>query len=271
MAAALILAALTAAVRPDGALLRLAAFAALVAATGLLARAPARGAAGLARDWLPIGAVLATYLLLEPVIEATVPWRLDAALAAIDARLLGPLVAAWRGALGRPAAFTDAMYVAYFSYYLLPVTAAWLAWRRGPAQFERAARVLLLGFYLTFLGYLLLPASGPRLAAGLDAQALGGGAASEAVRAFLRAAEATTLDAFPSGHAAIALLSAACGARLVRPAAAAGLWLWALAVVFSTVYIHVHYAIDIVAGIALAALVLVVERAWRRREPRGAG
>lgn len=242
-------------------MLRLLVFLGIGAATLLLARAPARSATLLLRDWLPIAEVLVVFLLLQPVIEAAVPWRLDAALEAFDARYLAGLVAAWQGAFGRAAAFTDAMYLSYFSDHLLPVAAAAIAWRRGAEAFGRAVFALLLGFYLTFFGYILLPASGPRLPLAAEAGSLGGGAPSDAVRAFLHAAEATTLDAFPSGHAAIAVIAAAVGSRLVGREAAVTLWLWAAAVVFSTVYIHVHYAVDVAAGLALAALVLAVDRA----------
>jgi membrane-associated phospholipid phosphatase len=262
------LAAVTAAVQPQGVALRLLVFLGIGAATLLLARAPARDTTRFVRDWLPVGEVLVVFLLLQPVIEAAVPWRLDAALDALDARYLAGLVGAWRGAFGRPAAFTDAMYLAYCSYYFLPLAAAVIAWRRGPEAFGRVVFPLLLGFYLSFLGYLLLPALGPRLPLAAEAGALGGGAPSDAVRAFLHAAEATTLDAFPSGHTAVAVIAAAGGARLVGRAAAVALWLWAAAVVFSTVYIHVHYAVDIVAGLALAALVLGTDRA---RGLQGAG
>jgi membrane-associated phospholipid phosphatase len=261
---ALGLAVVTAAVRPVGVVPRLAVFLGIAAATLLLARAPARGRMRLLRDWLPVAEVLVVFLLLQPIIEALVPWRLDAALAAFDARYFGSLVTAWGDAFGRPAAFTDAMYLAYCSYYLLPVAAAAVAWRRGPAVFERAVFALLLTFYLTFLGYLLLPASGPRLPVAAEARALGGGFASEAVRAFLHAAESTTLDAFPSGHTAIAVVAAACAARLAGRGAATMLWIWAAAVTFSTVYIHVHYVVDVVAGLALAALVLAADGALDR-------
>lgn len=269
LAAALALAAITAAVRPDGAIVRVVVFVAMAAATVLLARAPSRGPARFLRDWLPVAEVLVVYLLLQPIIEAAVPWRLDAALDAFDGRFMAGLVAAWRGAFGRPAAFTDAAYLAYCSYYLLPVTAAALAWWRGSEAFERAVFAVLLVFYLTFLGYLLLPASGPRLPAADEARVLGGGWPSEAVRAFLRAAESTTLDAFPSGHVAIAVVSAACASRLVGRGTAAALWIWAVAVGFSTVYIHVHYAVDVLAGLALAVLVLGADRTLdgRRRRP----
>ncbi len=299
LVAALGLSALTAVVRPEGAALRLGAFLAIAAATALLARvAPDAGAAGLGRaggavglgraggaagflrDWFPVGVVLAVFLLLQPIIEAATPWRLDAALAAFDARWLAGVVAAWRGALGRPAPFTDAVYLAYASYYLLPIVVAALAWRRGPGPFERTTFALLLGFYLTFLGYLVLPASGPRLAPDEEARLLGGGAISDAVRAFLRAAESTTLDAFPSGHTAIAVISGALGTRLLGrgrrgrgraagpAAAAAALWAWAGGIGFATVYIHVHYAVDVLAGLALAALVLAV-CPWPDPPPRG--
>ncbi len=258
LVAVLVLSAVTAAVRPEGSGLRLAAFLGIAATTVLLARVPSGGGAGFLRDWLPVGAVLAVFLLLQPIIEAAVPWRLDAALAALDARWLSRLVDAWRGAFGRPAAFSDAIYLAYASYYLLPIIVAAVAWRRDPSTFERTAFALLLGFYLTFLGYLVLPASGPRPPVAEEARLLGGGALSDSVRAFLHAAESTTLDAFPSGHTAIAVLSGVLGSRLLGRAASVALWSWAAMIVFATVYIHVHYAVDVLAGLALAAFVLAV-------------
>jgi len=256
LGALLALLALTVALEPPGAVPRIGAFVAMLAATLWFSSRLASGAPGFVRDWLPVAEVLTIFLLLQPIIEATVPWRLDAALAAADQRYLGGLVAAWQGAFGRARLFTDASYVAYFSYYGLPLVAAAIARTRGPVEFERVVFALLLAFYLTFIGYLLLPASGPRVPAALEATLLGGGVASEAVRTFLHAAEATTLDAFPSGHTTVAVVSAAMGSRGVSRAGAGALWLWAAGVVFSTVYIHVHYATDVVAGLALAVLVL---------------
>jgi membrane-associated phospholipid phosphatase len=267
---ALLVAVLALALRPDGYIPRVVALLAIAAATALLAR-DSTGPRALVRDWLPVVAVLACYMLLQPIIEVSVPWRLDAMLAAIDARYLSGLLEAWRGAFGRPAAFTDAVYVAYLSYYFLPIVAAALAWRRDPQTFEHTVFAVLLSFYLTYLGYLLMPASGPRLDPADEARLVGGGAISEAARLFLRTAEATTLDAFPSGHTTVAVVSAAMGAALCRPAGALGLWLWAAAIVFATVYIHVHYVIDIAVGLALAGIVIVIAGLRRRGGPAGPG
>jgi membrane-associated phospholipid phosphatase len=256
--AALTLVALTVVVRPEGAAWRLVVFTSIAVTTALLAQAPLRPGLQFLRGWLPVAEVIVTYLLLQPIIENTVPWRLDATLAALDARYLPTLVDAWRNAFGRPAALTDAVYLAYFSYYFLPITVAAVAWRRGTEDFERTVFVLLLGFYLTFLGYLLMPASGPRLPLQDEARQLGGGVISDAVRAFLQAAETTRLDAFPSGHTTASILAAVTGTRLLGRVAAGAVWAWAAAIVFATVYIHVHYAVDVPAGLALAVVVLVV-------------
>ena len=229
----------------------------LVATLGLARAFATRGALGLARDVvLPVLVVVATFMVLEPVIAAANPARYDAALAAFDARWCAPLLEAWRGALGRPAALTDAAYLVYVSFYLLPLAVFLLARPRGPEAMEAAAFPLLLGFYLSYLGYGLWPACGPRLA-GAEEAALGGGAVSELIRWFLRTAEATTLDAFPSGHTALSLVALALGARLA-PRLAPALAAWAAAIVFSTVYVHVHYVADLLGGAALAALTLAL-------------
>jgi membrane-associated phospholipid phosphatase len=225
----------------------------------VLARSGDRpGPLGLVRDFVPVAVVVAIFSLLQPLIVALNPLRYDALLAALDARWFAPLAGAWRGALGRPDWFTDLVYVAYWSYYLLPVAVAVAAraWH-GPAVFERTVFTMLLAFYLSYLGYFLWPASGPRVPHADEALVLGGGAVAAGIRAFLRAAEATTLDAFPSGHTALSLVPAVLGTRLM-PRWGPMLWSWAAMVVFATVYIQVHYVADVVAGavLGLAALAL---------------
>jgi membrane-associated phospholipid phosphatase len=247
---------------------------ALVAATALLARAAPTSATGArVRDFFPIAIVLVVFMLLEPVIVGLNPRRYDAFFSALDAGWFPALLPAWRNAFGRAPAFTDVVYVAYVSYYALPILVAVIARRRGAAAFERAVLTLLLAFYASFLGYLLFPTSGPRLSPADAARVVGGGAISDAVRTFLHVAERTRLDAFPSGHTAIALVSAAVGAR-VAPRHGPALLAWAGAVVFSTVYIHVHYVVDVVAGAGLAAAVVAgapgLERFLALRRRRGA-
>jgi membrane-associated phospholipid phosphatase len=262
--ALLLLSLLLAASRPPGAGETLLLLALTGAAAALAPRLGARrGVLGLARDALPYAVMVVLFTHLQPAIEALNPSRYDAPLAELDARWLGTLVPAWRGALGRPGPFTDAVYLVYVSFYVLPVVVL-LAIRewRGREAMERSSFVVLLGFYLSFVGYFLWPTAGPRPTAAGEA-ALGGGAVSLAVRAFLRGAEGTTLDAFPSGHTALSLLTAHLGVRHF-PRAAPALFAWTAAIVFSTVYIQAHYAVDLAAGVVLYLLTVGLARPARR-------
>jgi membrane-associated phospholipid phosphatase len=255
--ALLALSAVAALTGAPGAGARLLAVAAMLATVLVLARTGARaGPLGAARDFFGIAVVVLVYLLLQPIIEVANPVRCDAALAAFDGRWLAPLARAWRGALGRPALLTDLTYAVYCSFYLLPISVALATrLRRGAEALEPVRFAILLGFYLSYVGYFLWPTSGPRIPEAEEALVLGGGAVSVAVRAFLRNAEATTLDAFPSGHTAHSLVAAVLGGRLF-PRAAPALLAWAAGVIFATVYISVHYVADVLAGLVLAGLTL---------------
>lgn len=251
--------------RPEGWSGQALAFAAMLLVLGLLARLRSGGAAFLGRDFFPAAAVLGIFLLLQPLVAAANGHRWDAALAAADARWFGTLAARWRGAFGRPTVFTDLVYLAYASFYFLPLTVAVLARRRlGPEGFERLVFTVLLGFYLSYLGYFLWPAEGPRVPPALERAVLGGGPVAVGLRAFLRASERTTLDAFPSGHTALSVLAALLATKPF-PRLAPLFWAWALAVVFATVYISVHYVSDVVAGLLLVPLVLALAGPLGRR------
>jgi len=237
--------------------------AALLITAGIALLVDVGGRLGLLRDVSPFALLVTLYTQLKPTIEALNDARYDGLFARLDDRYLGALVRIWRGALGRPDAFTDAVYLAYVSFYFMPV-AVLLAVRasRDRGTFERAAFTVLFGFILSYVGYLFWPTSGPRLSPAEEV-GLGGGPVSQAVRAFLRSAGVNTLDAFPSGHTALSMLSAWIGSRLF-PRAAPFLWAWSGAIVFSTIYVHVHYVCDLFGGVLLFGLtLLVVPAAWR--------
>jgi membrane-associated phospholipid phosphatase len=222
--------------------------------------APAR----VIRDFFPLPAVITIFNLAGPLIGAANPARWDDALARLDLGLLGPLVPAWRAALGRPAWLSDVASLLYVSYYFIPVAMAVALYVRGRrSEFEDLTFALIATLLASYVGYFLFPASGPRVPEAQEVALLGGGAISAGVRDFLRVAEINQLDAFPSGHTALSLVFLAYGWRLF-PRWRAPLLLAVAGIIFATVYLSLHYAVDLVAGAALAAGVLAAVPQLRR-------
>lgn len=207
----------------------------------------------LVHDYLAIAVVAASFYLVGALVPAANARRWDVELARVDATLFGALPALWRGALGRPWWLTDVASLAYVSYYVIPVAigvALHSASRRR--EFESFVFVVVATFFVSFLGYFAMPALGPRVPHALEGATLGGGAASDAVRWFLRTLETSKLDAFPSGHTAISLVVVAYGCRLL-PRWRLPLVALLVGILFATVYLSLHYVIDLVAGAAVAA------------------
>jgi membrane-associated phospholipid phosphatase len=203
-------------------------------------------------DFSPILTVVVIFNSLGPLIESVRPERWDATFAALDALLFGSLPDLWRGILGRPAWCTDLAYLAYSTYYLAPVVLAGIIYRRQPVEnFRCLVFTILLGLYLSFLGYFIFPTLGPRPPAGSEAAVVGGGMVSQSIRAFINFAERNRTDAFPSGHTAVALICLYFARRLSPPLLAAFAVVVA-GIVLSTVYLHYHYVFDVVAGAVLA-------------------
>ncbi|HEX2787775.1 MAG TPA: phosphatase PAP2 family protein [Ignavibacteria bacterium] len=147
------------------------------------------------------------------------------------------------------------------------------------AEYKYAMFVVFFGFYLSFIGYLLVPAIGPRFTLHdfkkLDAE-LEGMFMSEKLRLFINSGESIPVDvpdpenyaqrdAFPSGHTLIALLITYLAFRFRSK------WRWwyciyTILMIFSTVYLRYHYVIDLIAAIPFAVVtILVAENIYKGR------
>jgi membrane-associated phospholipid phosphatase len=205
-------------------------------------------------DFFPVATIIILFELAGPVIAEVNPARWDTTMAALDRRLFGELRDAWFHALGRPWWLTDAASLAYVSYYFVPVVLAAVLYAAGRRrEFDEVVFCVVATFFVSYVGYFVVPTSGPRIASGAERELLGGSAVSSAVRAFIHLAEGNELDAFPSGHTTVSLVWLALGWRFL-PRWRMPLALLTSGIVFATVYLSFHYVIDVVAGIVLAAL-----------------
>jgi membrane-associated phospholipid phosphatase len=205
-----------------------------------------------AHDFSPALLIPVLFNSLGPIIDCASPGRWDATFSELDARLFGEFPALWRDVLGRPSWFVDAASLAYVCYYLLPVGLAVLLYRRAArSDFRCFVFTVTLTFFASYVGYFMFPTSGPRTPLPGEAQSMGG-AVSDAIRAFIDFTERTRTDAFPSGHTAVALVCLYFAGRISRRGFAVVVPLVA-GIVFSTIYLHYHYVVDVVAGAGLAA------------------
>ena len=168
---------------------------------------------------------------------------------------------------------TDILQLAYATYYFIPVSfAAILLMNNQRDEFNRTLFLVLFCFYLSYLGYILMPAVGPRFTIDhLQNAELRGLFIAEPIQSVLNKLEGIKRDAFPSGHTAIPLVVLYLAYRFKR-----GLF-WILlpivsALIFSTVYCRYHYVVDVIAGFGLALLTIFFGEKyyeWWLREQSG--
>lgn len=202
-------------------------------------------------------------ILIVPVIFDSmgdiIPWvwdrTFDGLLIRADHALFGCHPTVWLERTVRPW-LTTVMQLAYISYYPLAASVGIvLLVRERWERFDEALFGIILCFYLSYLGYLLVPAVGPRFTlAHLQTADLQAGPFVQMVQDTLNRLENTKTDAFPSGHTAVALLSLWYAVRLGEKALAAVLVPVVTGLVLSTVYLRYHYVVDVLAGVLLAIL-----------------
>ena len=214
--------------------------------------------AAIINGWYPVVLITLTYKELEYLIPRLHPRDYDWPLARIDYRLFGFHPTVWLERLAHPA-LSETLQLAYSCYYFLPVALGFVLWRSRRFQaFHFFVFILALGFYLSYLGYIIVPAIGPRFVlADLQTTPLTGLLMFEWVRGTLDRAEGITRDCFPSGHTALTLLVLYYARRFSRPL----FWVIlpvAAAIIAGTVYLRYHYVIDVIAGAMLALLVITL-------------
>ena len=162
---------------------------------------------------------------------------------------------------------TEVFQLTYSTYYLLPVILGVVLWRKKRFDdFFFWVFVLMFGFYLSYLGYIAVPAVGPRfLPSIVEAQTkpLTGVCFFLPVRQMLDRAEGITRDCFPIGHTELTLLVLFYAYKLHRRS----FWLFlpfGIGIILSTVYLRYHYVIDVVAGALLAVAVVAVAEPLHR-------
>ncbi len=203
------------------------------------------------RDFSPILFVVLIYESLGRLIQYLRP-DIDSALIRIDFSVFGVHPCIWMERYIVPW-FTDIMSIAYISYYFLPVVLiAVLYLKNQTREFDESIFVLLVGYYVSFVGYILFPAIGPRYAlSSICSVPLEGSFITNFVRDTLNALEHNKRDCMPSGHTEIVLIVLFLAYRFQKVVFYIFLPI-VCCLILSTVYLRYHYVVDLVVGALIA-------------------
>jgi len=213
------------------------------------------------RGWYPVLLIPVTYKELTYLIPLIHPRDFDATLAAIDHRFLGVHPTIWLERFTWPP-LTEILQITYSCYYFLPIALGIVLWRRRAPEFYFWVFVVVLGFYVSYLGYVTVPATGPRFLpeiSGAQTIPLTGIWLFAPVREMLDRAEGITRDCFPSGHTELTLL-VLYYARVFHKRAFWWLLPIGTGILISTVYLRYHYLIDVVAGALVAVVIIAIAK-----------
>ena len=230
----------------------------------LLARWPAP-LAQFVRHW---------YLLLYvPFCYKQVPFLVNA----LHLRPADALLARWDQAMWKvdPVFWLSSMQISFVTELLQLVYTMFIPgtlllgiilwWRRSRAEFRYGTFLIAMTFLVSYLGYLVLPARGPRFMAYVSQHpALHGLWTFQSLQNLLDNLEGAQFDCFPSGHVAVVLVGCHV-ARRISPLVFYGFSVFATLITVSTVYLRYHYVIDVIAGMLLAIVVLAAAPAIYRK------
>ncbi len=223
------------------------------------------------------------YLMVHPIH----PTDYDQSLIAIDYFLFGVHPTRWIYQFSHPL-ITEILQIVYTSFYLLPVILGIeLVKRKDYKTFEETLFIFVYGFYLSYIGYFLVPAVGPRFTLHdfhAISQELPGLWLTDTLREIVNIGESipsgtvspmnlVQRDVFPSGHTDITLIVMYLAGKYHSKLR----WLlWSLGtlLIIATVYLRYHYVIDLIAGALFMLLTIksapILSSLWNRWISRAA-
>lgn len=216
---------------------------------------------------VPILSVLVVFDSITEIVPAVNPHDIDHLLVRLDYLIFGTYPTVWMERFYNPY-LTDLLIIGYCTYYFMPIILGVVLKIKGKEEaFQEGLFTVLLCFYLSYVGYVLFPALGPRYTMlHLHNKPLQGALLFEGINNLLNTLERIKRDAFPSGHTGITLVVVYLAWKHERKL------LWAfvpftLLLLIATVYCRFHYGVDLLGGLVLTVLTLLGVRFFKGQSP----
>jgi membrane-associated phospholipid phosphatase len=208
------------------------------------------------RYWYALPLVGSCYKEMAILIPAVRSSAADQALADLDFSIWHVNPTIWLERVQTPA-LTDFLQLVYTLFIPAVLLVPWLLWRKERfADFRYCAFLISLGFLVSYIGYIFVPARGPRFFFDqLRNSPLQGGWVVNAMRVTLDRLESAHYDCFPSGHTELTIIAWWSSRQISKQLARAYL-AYTVCIIFATVYLRYHYTVDLAAGTLVAAILI---------------
>ena len=221
------------------------------------------------RNWYPLPFVASCYKEMSLLVPAVRRADLDQWLSNLDYAFWHVHPTVWLERLYAPA-FTEFLQIVYTLFVPAVLLIPFLVWKRVRyPEFQYLAFLIALGFLASYVGYLIVPARGPRfLLRTFQHVPLQGLWLFNWMQGTLDRLESAQYDCFPSGHTELTIL-ACWGSRMVSKRLFWVYFAYTLCIIFATVYLRYHYTVDLLAGVVLAFLLIRLAPVLYQRLSKG--
>ncbi|HSE27589.1 MAG TPA: phosphatase PAP2 family protein [Gemmatimonadales bacterium] len=224
----------------------------LIPAVALLCTSERVGRTGrILRDVYPIVLLVGLYGALDVLAGGGAVAARDATVQGWEEALFGVQVSRlwWQA---QPSAFWSALlHASYFAYYVIvPAPAIWFAWKGRTDDLRWYVFAVMATFVSCYLWFIFFPVAGPYYEFPRPAAWFTDNGPARLVYATL-ARGSSYGAAFPSSHVAATVTAAAAAWRANR-ILGVGLAVPTLLLTVAVVYCQMHYAVDALAGVAMA-------------------
>ena len=153
--------------------------------------------------------------------------------------------------------FSELMHFGYFSYYLMIFGIPLLFYIKARDEFEKTMFITILSFCLYYLTFIVFPSIGPQFYFPVEQRIIPDGFLFQKLMDIIIAIGETQTGAFPSSHVGIVIILLIVIRKRFKNLFYV-LIPFAIILIFSTVYLKAHYAIDILAGIITGVLFYII-------------